>query len=58
MSSAHGNKRPSSLRGLGNANVQLAASQDTGAWVPEREKMRDKLYIVPDLGFSSVQPVH
>lgn len=58
MLSAHGIKVPSFLRGLGNAKVQLAASQDTGAWVQEREKVWDKLRIVSDPGFSSVQPVH
>lgn len=58
MLSTCGNKGPSSLRGLGNANVQLAASQDTRAWVQEREKVREKLYIVSDPGFSSVQPAH
>lgn len=58
MLSACGNKGPSSLRGLGNANVQLSASQDTRAWVQEREKVWEKLYKVSDPRFSSVQPTH
>lgn len=51
MLSTRGNKGQG--EGLGNANVQLAASQDTGAWVQEREKVRDKLHIVSNPDFSS-----